>query len=349
MNPIIQTYTVDFASNNNFLFIKGVQGDGHSTRYADISLMNDGQPYELSADEVTAIIKGKKPDNAYIFNKCEILDSNTIRVEITQQMAAIAGKSDYEISILSNEENMLLTSFPFFIVISPSSFDASYITSTDEFSLLVKKINEVNTLKKENEELKAGMEEATENCEDATEKAKDATNTCIEQTNVCKDATDNANNIANEIDQLSKDISAEESIRIANEIERKNNENIRIDNENARISEWNDIKEEATAVTDSANSAANSANDAADAANAIKNDLQNKLDSGYFKGDKGDKGDTGEKGDKGDKGNDGVVFQIKDMFAFQIKGDDLYLVYDDNNTPPNMYINSDGHLIYNIS
>ena len=48
-------------------------------------------------------------------------DNNTIRVEITQQMSAIAGKGNYEISIISNLENRTLTSFPFFIIISKSS------------------------------------------------------------------------------------------------------------------------------------------------------------------------------------------------------------------------------------
>ena len=33
ITPLIQQYTVDFASNNNFLFVKGIQGDGYGTRY----------------------------------------------------------------------------------------------------------------------------------------------------------------------------------------------------------------------------------------------------------------------------------------------------------------------------
>lgn len=48
ITPLIQQYTVDFASNNNFLFVKGIQGDGYGTRYVDISLMNNGQPYTVN-------------------------------------------------------------------------------------------------------------------------------------------------------------------------------------------------------------------------------------------------------------------------------------------------------------
>lgn len=49
--------------------------------------------------------------------------------------------------------------------------------------------------------------------------------------------------------------------------------------------------------------------------NALADDLEEKVESGYFKGDKGDKGDTGEqgiqgeKGDKGDKGEQGTPGQ----------------------------------------
>ena len=135
IQPIIQSYIVDFASNNNFLFVKGVQGDGYQTRYADITLTNNGQPYELVRESIRVILRGTKPDNKEIFNVCEIIDSNTIRVEITQQMSAIPGKGNYEISIMSTEKNKLLTSFPFFIIISPSSFDVSNLTSTNEFTL----------------------------------------------------------------------------------------------------------------------------------------------------------------------------------------------------------------------
>ena len=110
ITPLIQQYTVDFASNNNFLFVKGIQGDGYGTRYVDISLMNNGQPYTVNSEAVTVAIRGTKPDTSVIFNECEILDNNTIRVEITQQMSAIAGKGNYEISIISNLENRTLTS-----------------------------------------------------------------------------------------------------------------------------------------------------------------------------------------------------------------------------------------------
>ena len=65
ITPLIQQYTVDFASNNNFLFVKGIQGDGYATRYVDISLVNNGYPYEIDVAAVTVVIRGTKPESAF--------------------------------------------------------------------------------------------------------------------------------------------------------------------------------------------------------------------------------------------------------------------------------------------
>lgn len=170
ITPLIQSYTVDFASNNNFLFIKSVQGDGHTTRYADISLMNAGQPYIVNDDAVTVVIRGTKPDGTEIFNTCKILDDHTIRVEITQQMSAVPGKVNCEISIMSNTENRVLTSFPFMIIVESSAFDVGYITSSNEFTLLIEKINAASQATEDAKEATADLKEFQETAETAESK-----------------------------------------------------------------------------------------------------------------------------------------------------------------------------------
>lgn len=144
ITPVIQEYTVDFASNNNFVYVKAVQGDGHSVRYVDVTMVAAGRPYTVETDKVRAVIRGTKPDNKEIFNTCEFLNDNTVRVELTQQMTAVPGKVNAEISIMDLEENSTLTSFAFFIFVEPNAADVSYITSSDEFTLLVQKINDVS-------------------------------------------------------------------------------------------------------------------------------------------------------------------------------------------------------------
>lgn len=82
-------------------------------------------------------------------------------------------------------------------------------------------------------------------------------------------------------------------------------------------------------------------------------DLQEKVDSGYFKGDKGDKGDTGEqgiqgekgdkgdKGEKGDKGDTGEPGQIKMLVVNELPlvggGDTLYFVPKQETETSNLY------------
>lgn len=228
ITPLIQQYTVDFASNNNFLYVKGIQGDGYGTRYVDISLTNNGQPYMINNNAVTAVIRGTKPDNHAIFNKCEILDNNTIRVEITQQMSAIAGKSNYEISILSNSENRTLTSFPFFILISKSSFDIGYVVSSDEFGLLIEKINQVHLIQTDLSDLKSDMQNSKKNCDDATKN--------------CMDTTSQANKAISDMNTLHTQVSAAEARRVSDEndriyaeTQRNGSEQLRTANENTRI------------------------------------------------------------------------------------------------------------------
>ena len=242
ITPLVQQYTVDFASNNNFLFVKGIQGDGHSTRYVDISLMNNGQPYTVNSEAVTVVIRGTKPDTSIVFNECQILDNNTIRVEITQQMSAVAGRGNYEISIMSNTENRTLTSFPFFIIISKSSFDIGYVVSSNEFGLLIDKINQVHKIEADLSDLKSDMQNTIKDCENATDD--------------CIDATDKAKKAINDMNVLHNNVTTAEAQRISNENDRIaaetqrnnaeqiriNNESVRITNENTRINNENDRK-----------------------------------------------------------------------------------------------------------
>lgn len=198
ITPLIQQYTVDFASNNNFLFVKGIQGDGYGTRYVDISLLNDTQPYIINPDAVEIVIRGTKPDNKEIFNACEIINSNTIRAEITQQMSAVAGKGNYEISIIAKEENRTLTSFPFFIMISKSSFDVGYVISSDEFGLLIDKINQVNILKTDITKIIEDTLELNEESRLQTEDCRNATTEAIEATSSLKEFHDTAEEAENQ-------------------------------------------------------------------------------------------------------------------------------------------------------
>lgn len=195
---LVQEYIVDFSSNNNFFLVKSVQGDNN--RYVRLKLSNYGQPYSIASDDAMyATIRGTKPDNKEVWNYCDIIDDSTIQFELTSQMTAVAGKSDYEISILRTDNNKVITSFPFFIIVSKSSIDVDYIKSSNEFNILVDKIQQSTA----------------------------ATTDCINSTNTCKELTQT-------MDALETTVSVNENVRIGNETSRKNSETERINAERDR-------------------------------------------------------------------------------------------------------------------
>lgn len=136
MNSVIQNYIIDFSSNNNFVQVPAVQGDGNETRYIIIEMIENGVPYLVNAEEDYVTIAGTKPDGKEVWNLCEITDEGHIRVEITYQMTAVAGRSDYQIVVFSKGENNQLKSFPFILLVTAATFDPGYIISSNEFEAL---------------------------------------------------------------------------------------------------------------------------------------------------------------------------------------------------------------------
>lgn len=77
----------------------------------------------------------------------------------------------------------------------------------------------------------------------------------------------------------------------------------------------------------------------------LKADLQEKLENGYFKGEKGDQGD------KGDQGESGVSAPSSGMFTLKLDSatGNLYAVYPEGEEAPNFrYDNETGNLYYVI-
>ena len=136
MNEISQHYIIDLSSNNNFVQIPVVQGDGNETRYVEIELIENGQQYVVDAENTNILITGTKPDGTEIWNFCSVTQEGYIRVEITYQMSAAVGRGIYQITLYEKGKNNQLKSFPFFIYVTGAAYDPSYIISTDEFAAL---------------------------------------------------------------------------------------------------------------------------------------------------------------------------------------------------------------------
>ncbi len=141
ITPINNHYIIDMSSNNNFVQVPAMQGDGNRVRGIEIELIQNNVPYVLNSNEIIVVIAGTKPDTKHILNSCDITDEGYILVDITSEMTAVAGCGHYQIMLMDMKTNSQLKSFPFHIITTPSAFDIDYIISSDEFQLLTETIS----------------------------------------------------------------------------------------------------------------------------------------------------------------------------------------------------------------
>lgn len=200
MNVIKQHYIIDLSSNNNFVQVSGMQGDGKEVRYVEIELYQNGYAYIPDPNEVDVSIIGTKPDTKEIWNPCSITTEGYILVELTQQMLAITGRAEYSIMIIKKGNNVQLKSFPFIILTIPAPFDPSYIESTDEFQRLTIAISEATSGKQAAIDAanaaynyKVDAEAAKNSAETAKDLAISAKNTAVASAEVAQELADHPN------------------------------------------------------------------------------------------------------------------------------------------------------------
>lgn len=255
MNEVYQHYIIDLSSNNNFVQIPTVQGDGNNVRGFEVELIENGVQYNIDKNDCVIAIMGTKPDTKQIVNECNLTDEGYIRIDITSQMSAVKGRGDYQIVLMSKSTNSQLKSFPFHIITTAAAFNIDQIISSDEFQLLThnilktdtvidianKAISDIRTLEtnvEEQELIRIANENSRESAElsrDEAEKNRDseesARNTA--ENNRRENETIRLNSENQRLDNETSRIAAEES-RSSKENERQNNETIRIDNEKKR-------------------------------------------------------------------------------------------------------------------
>lgn len=248
MDGIYQHYIIDMSSNNNYVQVPTVQGDGNGVRGFEVELIQNGIPYRIDADDVLISIIGTKPDTTGIFNECSLTKDGYILVDITSQMSAVKGRGDYEIVLMSRSKNSQLKSFPFFIITTPSALDIDYLVSSDEFQLLTKKIVETETVIEDMRKLESTVSanederiesENTRNQNEQTRQSNESTrqsNETQRQDNE-QERQSNENIRKNNEDQRTANEALRndaENIRKANELIRQNNESVREQNEKTR-------------------------------------------------------------------------------------------------------------------
>lgn len=113
------------------------------TRVVRAYLSNGSKPYEI-AEGVSAVVRGKKPSGAILYNACEI-DNDFVVFEITNQMIAEAGRVECEIT-LTGADGEVLTSPSFLLFVEGKIYSDDEVESTNEFTELQKLQGQMNTV-----------------------------------------------------------------------------------------------------------------------------------------------------------------------------------------------------------
>lgn len=246
MNGIYQHYIIDLSSNNNFVHIPTVQGDGNNVRGFEVELIENGVQYIVDKNDCMICIMGTKPDTSQIMNDCTVSDEGYILVNITSQMSAVKGRGDYQIVLMNRSTNSQLKSFPFHIFTTPAAFDIDYIVSSDEFQTLTRNIfkteeviNDANQTISDVRTLETSVKNAEAGRVDAENKRVSAENirSLNENTRISNENARKSNETNRQNAETSR-VNAE-NVRVTAENTRVINENTRISNENTRKSSEN--------------------------------------------------------------------------------------------------------------
>lgn len=202
----IPQIVIDMSGDNNFQYVRVVQGDSES-EIAEILFVSEGEQWSIP-NNVRVTLRGTKPDGNPILNDCEVTENGTVIIKSTEQLTAVLGRRKYEICLYNTEENNQgsVTSFPFYIVVVESAMNPKDVVSSYEFTALQNVFASVNS--------------KTE----AVDKAViDVNNTLAEAENVVSTVSV----LQNEMETLKEELSESEIVRESNETVRQENENLR--------------------------------------------------------------------------------------------------------------------------
>lgn len=137
----VRKINIDFHDKRHIM-INAKQYDKLS-RYLLITCYNAGEIFLLDNSSHSASIRYKKADNLGVFNTAEILSNGRIKVELTEQMLAVAGMCYADLVIYDNDS--VLSTMTFCINVSKTAVDNIEIESSYEFNALNDLLTESHT------------------------------------------------------------------------------------------------------------------------------------------------------------------------------------------------------------
>lgn len=191
--------------------VSAVQGD-RATRCVLVKLVNNGEPYMIP-DGARVIVNIKKPDGKFVYNKCTY-SGNEVTIDLTSQALAASGTAYCNVEIRTADDTQIITSATFEIEIETTQRSDSAIESSNEFTAievkindLIEKISDTNSAavkaeqqRNQNEESRAEAEKERQQNEDR----RDAAEKIRQQT--AKDATEKANTAGSAAEKIAKEV-----------------------------------------------------------------------------------------------------------------------------------------------
>ena len=189
LSKMVTNITMEMSGDIKKYMVSAVQGD-RATRCVLVKLVNNGEPYMIP-DGARAIVNIKKPDGKFVYNKCTY-SGNEVTIELTNQALAASGTAYCNVEIRTADDTQIITSATFEIEIETTQRSDSAIESSNEFTAievkvndLIEKISDTNSAavkaekeRQQNEESRAAAEkERQQTAKDATEKANMAGST----------------------------------------------------------------------------------------------------------------------------------------------------------------------------
>lgn len=122
-----------------------------------VTVADNGKPYLIDTT-ITPRVKFKKNDNTFGMNDCEVLDNGSVKIDITEQMTAVSGISDYELVLFDTETDKILHTMNFIINVRKSVCSDEEITSTNEFKSFEEGLLKIDGMTNSIEEIKATVD-----------------------------------------------------------------------------------------------------------------------------------------------------------------------------------------------
>ena len=324
LSKMVTNITMEMSGDIKKYMVSAVQGD-RATRCVLVKLVNNGEPYMIP-DGARAIVNIKKPDGKFVYNKCTY-SGNEVTIDLTSQALAASGTAYCNVEIRTADDTQIITSATFEIEIETTQRSDSAIESSNEFTAIEVKVNDL--IEKISDTNSAAVK--AEQQRNQNEESRAAAEKIRQQNEESRAATEK------ERQQNEENRGQAESDRVKSEQKRSQGEDNRNQNEESRAAAEKERQQTAKDATEKANMAGS-------AAEKIAKEVETKLKNGELKGEKGDKGDTGEKGATGESG---VTMPANGMIA--LSGDEngnLWCYYPDADSPPQFETDDTGNIYY---